>query len=231
MRGRRRDPQDLLSLGEAALEDVSAAAVLHDALLERFGDRYASIVQQAQGDADAFQENIDVRVDLDILGQLVRGRLPRSFPPARRASSGTPEGWSTRTVVTFISRPRWRPRARVFFDGWRAWDAATGKTIAFRESVWPGGTIRRHIWRHPHASQRFSADDVDELDQALMRRVKTELARRWSTPDLRRWLQWNDPNGDYRRATRSELIEALMQNVEDNRETPTEMILASGRPW
>ena len=224
MRGRRRDPQDLLSLGEAALEDESAAAVLHDALLERFGDRYAAIVQQAQGDADAFQENIDVRVDLDILGQLVRGRLPPSFPPARRTSSDNPEGWSTRTAVTFIARPRWRPRARIFFDGVvRAWDASTGETIAIRE---------RGRWLRPRAGQQqFSADDVDELDQALMRRVRTELARRWSTQDLRRWLQWNDPNGDYRRASRSELIEVLMQNVEDNRETPTEMILASGRPW
>ena len=50
----------------AARADPAAAAVLHDALLERFGSLYGEHVRQALKDADAFGEAIEVRVQRDV---------------------------------------------------------------------------------------------------------------------------------------------------------------------
>lgn len=127
---RRRDPispRELARLGETVLENPSAAPVFHDALLEQFGDRYASVVREAVRDADAFQECTAVRVDLEALGVHLQHRsgrgpslptprgaarsrweaaikTPSVFPFRRLACSST--HWAPHSVVSFMVQPR-----------------------------------------------------------------------------------------------------------------------------
>lgn len=227
----RRDI-DLAALGERALENPQDAAVLHDALLERFPE-YAIILREAAADADALQECVEVRVDLDALrlrSRWKRGQPRPSLRPfARQVCGGTEvfvgTGWRTRSVVTFMVEPRWRPRARVFFDGERrVYDPTRDETVAIRE---------RGQWFRPYNARGelvpIPDNEAAALDAALARRVATEIRRRWSNARLRRWLEWNDRNSDYRGASRQEMIDDLMAIVTETRQTPEEIIHASRR--
>lgn len=57
----------------------------------------------------------------------------------------------------------------------------------------------------------------------------------WSEGDLLRWLRWNDPNGEYgpedgsdvEPMTREEMVDLIMNHVEENLETPEEMVRRS----
>ena len=224
----------LLRLLELAVADPSAAPVLHDALLERYGPIYANAIRTAFGDADAFNEVIEVRVKPEGLLAIERLGGPKAGTRAlrlhkpfviyvrRRSPGGSrPEG-----VITVVARPRWRPKATILFDGETlAYDPRTNVEIAVRAPV-PGSRAIR--WRLPDgASTRAFIPPESSLgqalDQALVRRVRTEIARRWSMDNLVGWHRWNDRNGDYRGMTRDEAVEMLMTAVLENMETPDEM--------
>ena len=229
----------LLRLVELAAADPGAAPVLHDALLERYGPIYGRVLRTAFGDADAFNEVIEVRVKpegllaIERLGGPKAGtralRLHKPFGTyVRRRSPGgsRPEG-----VITVVARPRWRPKATLLFDGETlAYDPRTNAAIAVRAQV-PGSRVIR--WRLPDGGAFVPPESAlgQALDQALVRRVRTEIARRWTMNDLVNWHRWNDRNGDYRGITRDEAVEMLMAPVLENMETPDEMRSGSTRFW
>lgn len=230
-------PPSLDALARAAVEDPGAGAVLHDALLERYGRLYGDVVQRALKDADAFGEPVEVRVQLDDLRLLERWNPTLARRGMRRGLvrpfyllTGGSARWRPNSAITFVARPRWRPRAAMILGGvnlgmtgtGRVYDPRTNTTIAFRQGA---------RWIDPRGTPGFSEAERGALNETLVRRVRTELRRRWSLDDLVRWLEWNDRNGDYRRIKKKDAIALIMEAVEETGETPEEMRAGSRRPW
>lgn len=212
-------PTDLLELMALTSAAVPGAAdVLHDVLLERYGRAYADVLRGAIGDADAFQQVFDVRVNRT-------AGAPNALFYVRLTDSPNPY----REPVSFVARPRWRPRALVYFDGARrAFDPRTDATVAIREQ---GGWLVPTPDEAPGVGGPWIADPdlLDLLDEALVRRVRTELARRWTPEALVRWLRWNDPNGDYRGIRAVDARRLILEAVEEEHLTPDEMRRAARR--
>ena len=217
----------IVLLATEALESPEAARVLHDALLERYGARYATFVREASKDADAFHECVEVRADVDMIRMFEQSsaRTRRLLRPIfYRRPCDSDASWTPRTVVTFVAEPRWRPRAAIVFDGTRrAYDPAAG-VIALR-----GRPHSQTSWLEPSTGRPIASPELrHQLDAALVRRVRTELVRRWSNDRLRSWLQWNDRNSNYRGANRREMIDDLMEIVVETAATPEEI---RGSSW